>query len=67
MTNRTLISISDFANVGSEDTVYPQAYKLKSCVYCDRVATKTVLYLVSHDIIAQERYCDFHITEISFL
>jgi hypothetical protein len=60
MTSRTLISISDFANVGPEDTVYPPAYKLKSCTLCSEEATKIVLYSVSDNIIAQERYCDRH-------
>jgi hypothetical protein len=65
MTSKTLISISDFANVGPGDTAYPQAYNLKSCTLCSEEATKIVLYSVSDNIIAQERYCDVCIKTIN--
>ncbi|MDQ6863182.1 MAG: hypothetical protein M3044_05105 [Thermoproteota archaeon] len=58
MTARTLISIEAFDNTAPENPAYVQTYKIKLCTYCDRIATKRVLYSVSHNIIAQERYCD---------
>jgi hypothetical protein len=61
LTNRTLISIEDFPNVGPGDTAYPQAYNLKLCMYCNRTATKIALYDNGNDIIVQERYCNRHI------
>jgi hypothetical protein len=59
MTDKHLISISDFANVGPTNAAYPQTYKLKLCTYCDRTATKKALYDVD-TIIVQERYCSRH-------
>ena len=60
MTTKTLISISDFANVGPVDADYVQTYKIKLCTFCDRVATKTALFDLDNNIIVQERYCDKH-------
>jgi hypothetical protein len=64
MTNRTLISIEEFDNVGPEHTAYPQTYKLKLCTYCNRTATKIALFDNGNDIIIQQRFCDKHIRGI---
>ena len=64
MTDKHLISISDFANVGPTNAAYPQTYKLKSCVICSNGATKSALFDMGNNIIAEERYCDRHIRGI---
>jgi hypothetical protein len=60
---KTLISISDFPNVGPV-TTYPQTYKLKTCTLCSEDATKEALFDNGNDIIIQQRYCDKHIQGI---
>lgn len=54
---KRLISISNFDNAPPENTIYNQTYKIKLCTFCDRIATKIVLYDLDN-IIAQQRYCD---------
>jgi hypothetical protein len=56
-----LISIEDFPNVGPEHTAYPQAYNLKFCVLCSNEATKSALFDIGNNVIAQEKYCNRHI------
>jgi hypothetical protein len=60
MTNKHLISIEDFPNVGPTNAAYPQTYKLKTCTLCSEDATKVVLYDNGNDIIIQQRFCDKH-------
>jgi hypothetical protein len=57
---KTLISISEFPNVGPENTAYAQTYKLKTCTFCSEQATKIALFDNGNDIIIQQRYCDRH-------
>jgi hypothetical protein len=64
VTSRTLISITNFDNVGPENPAYPTTYKLKSCTLCDKEATKIVLFDMGNNIIAQQRFCDKHVKGI---
>ena len=64
MTDKHLISISDFANTRPVNTAYPQTYRLKTCTLCSEDATKIVLFDNGNDIIIQQRFCDRHIRGI---
>jgi hypothetical protein len=63
MTDKTLISISDFDNIPIKNA-YSQAYKIKSCTLCSEDATKTALFDNGNDIIIQRRYCSRHVKGI---
>jgi hypothetical protein len=60
-----LISIEDFANVRPEHAAYPfQTYRLKYCLICSNGATKSALFDMGNNVIAEERYCDTHVKRI---
>jgi hypothetical protein len=63
MTDKHLISISDFANVGPTNAAYPQTYRLKNCFFCSEDATKIALFEVDN-IVARRLYCDRHVRGI---
>lgn len=63
MTDKHLISISDFANVGPVNQAYPQTYKEKNCFFCDKDATKIALFEIDN-VVARRLYCEKHIQRI---